>query len=158
MDKIKLLTSCVIILVLLNVSILAFVVLSKPPHHPIPLERQPKPKEVVVEKLHFDKEQIKKYDILIQSEQKTVDSIDYSMKNAHNQLYKLLSKKTIDEKVKDSLLLIIAQNQKRIETCHFKHFQDIKNLCNSNQIEDFNEMSSELARIFSKNKPPGRRN
>ncbi|MDN3675870.1 hypothetical protein QWY90_00745 [Flavobacterium paronense] len=32
---------------------------------------------------------------------------------------------------------------------HFKHFVDIKKLCHKDQMEDFNELTEDLGRIFA---------
>ena len=46
----------------------------------------------------------------------------------------------------------MCEIQKEIEKTHFQHFLEIKALCRPEQIEDFNLLSEELARIFAK--PP----
>ena len=49
----------------------------------------------------------------------------------------------------------IGEAYTAIETKHFAHFMDVKNLCNENQLENFDELTEELSRLFSG--PPPRK-
>jgi hypothetical protein len=73
-----------------------------------------------------------------------------------NELYQQLAKVTVNVKVKDSLIAVLATDQKQIEATHFKHFEDIKKLCNKEQIADYNALTEELSRFFGQHgRPPG---
>jgi len=145
MDKIKLLTYSVIGLVLLNIGIISFLYLSRP--HPDNNRR--KPKDIIIEKLHFDANQIKKYEDIINIYRNSVDSLNNSNKEIKAELYSLLKQPSVNNKLKDRLIQLTLVNQKRIEEANFKHFQDIKNLCTKSQIEDYNSLTAELGNLFS---------
>ena len=89
--------------------------------------------------------------ILKEKPQNIYNACDVHIKN---DLYLQLTQKTINIKTKDSLIEILASNQKKIEETHFKHFQDIKNLCKPNQMNSFNELTEELSRIFGRKPKP----
>lgn len=160
MERTKLLTITVIGLLLLNFATLGFLFMNGPKGHKPPHDRpgeRSNPKEIIVEKLHFDATQQKEYDKLIQWHRGEITKLDDNIRHAKNELYKQLSQDEINRKIKDSLIDVINSNQKQIEETHFKHFEDIKKLCHKNQIEDFNEVTEELSRIFAPNKPPRQR-
>lgn len=152
MEKIKLLTIAVIALLLLNFGTLGFLIFAPKPgmHSP-----HPEPKEIIIRKLHFDHDQQKDYEKLIHLHRSTISEIEQDMHKAKNLLYLQLTLKTPDEKIKDSLINALANRQKDIEKTHFTHFEDIKKLCRPDQLEDYNELTEELSRIFSKPPKPG---
>jgi hypothetical protein len=153
MEKTKLLTITVIGLLLLNFATIGFLFLNGPKGNRLPhLDRQ-EPKAVIIEKLHFDTNQQKEYDKLIQWHQGEINQLDDQIRQTKNELYSGLSEKEINIKTKDSLITLLNSYQKQIEETHFKHFQDIKKLCKPEQQEDFKMLTEEMSRIFAP-KPP----
>ncbi len=152
MDKIKVLSFAVIALLLLNFGTLGFLLLSGTKHDRRPPHRMPK--EIITDKLQLDAAQQAAYQTLIDWHRGTIDSLDQQIRSTKNDLYLQLTQKTINIKTKDSLIEILASNQKKIEETHFKHFQDIKNLCKPNQMNSFNELTEELSRIFGRKPKP----
>ncbi|WP_298304096.1 hypothetical protein [Flavobacterium sp.] len=151
MNKTKVLVFAVIVLVALNFGILGFLFLSKNNDGP---RGRKMPREIVIEKLHFDKNQIVEYDKTIKLHQETIRSIDDSIRNTRNELYKLLNSETIDSSKRDSLYLKFAGFQKQIETTHFNHFVEIKKLCKKEQLTDFINLTEELSQIFNNRRKP----
>lgn len=160
MEKTKLLTIAVITLLVLNLATVGFLLFTGPkgnrPHAGQGPEGRPKPKEIIIEKLHFDANQQKEYDKLIQWHQGEIKTIEDHIKEAKDDLYQILSSSEINIKSKDSLINALSLHQKEIEITHFKHFEDIKKLCHEDQIEDFNNLTEELGKIFSKGRKPPR--
>ena len=152
MDKIKVLTIGVIALLLLNFGTLGFLLLSGPKHDRRPPHRMPK--EIIIDKLQLDANQQAAYQTLIDWHRGTIDSLDHQIRSTKNELYLQLTQKAVDVKTKDSLIAILANEQKAIEETHFKHFQDIKNLCKPEQMNSFNELTEELSRIFGRKPKP----
>jgi hypothetical protein len=157
MEKTKLLTITVIGLLVLNLATLGFLFISGPkghkPTHDLPEGRQI-PREIIINRLHFDVNQQKDYDKIIQWHRGEIKKLDSEIREAKIELYSQLKESQLDLKVKDSLIAVINTNQKQIETTHFKHFEEVKKLCNKDQLEDFNELTEELSKLFSPNKPP----
>lgn len=147
MDKLKLLTYSVIGLVALNIGIISFLYLSRPNSKPVDLGR--KPKNIIIEKLHFDANQINKYEDLISIYRKNIDSLNNNTRQIKAELYSQLKQPRVNNKIKDSLIQLTLVNQKRIEEANFKHFEDIKKLCTKSQIEDYNLLTEELGQLFS---------
>ncbi len=147
MDKIKLLTYSVIGLALLNLGIISFLYLSRPISNPEYFRRQPK--DFIIEKLHFDANQIKKYEVIIAVYRTTIDSLNNKNRVIKAELYAQLKHVNVNCKIKDSLIQLTLVNQKRIEEANFKHFQDIKNLCVKSQLEDYYSLTVELEKLFS---------
>ena len=156
MEKTKLLTITVIGLLLLNFATLGFLFFGgtkghKPPHDRP--EGRPKPREIIIERLHFDVNQQKEYGKLIEWHRGEIKQLEDSIRVSKNELYLLLNDDKVDEKAKVTLIDKTALFQKQIEATHFKHFEDIKKLCKPEQQEYFNELTKELGRLFSRNKP-----
>ncbi|MGV9002809.1 hypothetical protein [Flavobacterium sp.] len=156
MEKSKFTTVIIIGLLALNLGIIGFLFLNSPDKRPHPRAERMRhnPKKIIVEKLHFDGNQVIEYEKLIDSHKSDIKKYDTAIKANKIALYKLLSKQNVDEKTKDSLITVITVNQKAIEETHFNHFEAIKKLCNKDQLQNFNALTSELERIFTPNKPP----
>lgn len=160
MEKTKLLTLGIIALLLLNLGTLCFLFVSGPKGQHSPpghgRDGRPKPREIIIGKLHFDAAQIKEYDQLIKWHRSRITETEDKIRDSKNELYLQLNENPVNEKTKDSLINALSLYQKEIELVHFKHFQDIKMLCKKEQIEDFTALTEELSRLFSK--PPHQRN
>ena len=151
MDKIKLLTFSVIVLLILNIATLGFFIFSG--NQSEGFNGKPKPREIIIHKLSFDEQQVKAYEELIHWHRVNIDSLQEQIRDTKQKLYSELAKPEIDSKDKDSLVNKLANIQKEIENTHFKHFQDIKKLCKKEQLDRFNDLTKELSKIFSKPKP-----
>ena len=148
MEKTKLLTITVIGLLVLNLATLGFLFISGPKGHKPPHDRtegRQMPREIIINRLHFDVNQQKDYDKIIQWHKGEIKRLDSEIREAKIGLYSQLKESQLDLKVKDSLIAVINTNQKQIETTHFKHFEEVKKLCNKDQLEDFNELTEELS-------------
>lgn len=112
------------------------------------------PREIVIEKLHFDENQIVEYEKIIEEHQKAIRNLDDSIRNTKNELYQLLNEEKINSTIVDSLYLKLANYQKQIETTHFNHFLEIKKLCKKEQLADYKNLTEELSKIFSHPRRP----
>ena len=148
MEKTKLLTIAVIGLLIINFGTLGFLLLNGKGHRP-PQEGRQKPKEIIIEKLHFDEAQQKDYAKLIKWHHGEITRLDDQIRQTKNELYSQLNQGETNVKTKDSLVSLLAGYQKQIEETHFKHFEDIKKLCRQNQMENFNALTEELSKIFA---------
>ncbi len=151
MNKTKVLGFAVIALLVLNFGILAFLFFSKNEDGP---RGRKMPREIIIEKLHFDENQIVEYDKTIKIHQENIRNLDDSIRITKNELYQLLNSDTIDSVKKDSLFLKLADLQKQIETTHFNHFIEIKKLCKKEQLPDYKNLTEELSKLFSHPRRP----
>jgi len=152
MSKIKLLTIAVLLLLLANIGLVTFLVLNKPPHMPPPRMgmNEQEPKRIIIEKLHFNENQIAQYESLIDEHKQKMQLLTDNFKQTKNNLYNTLAD---DNGVtKDSLINQLAVLQSKIESTHYNHFIAIKKICLPNQLANFNELSKELSTFFSPDK------
>jgi periplasmic protein CpxP/Spy len=152
MNKSKLLIISVVTLAALNIALILVLTLG---HSPRPPHNMGGPKQIVIEKLHFDANQIEAYEELISVHRETIRSKEEEMRVAKESLYHSLSSNNQDKR--DELIAKINIIQKNFEEIHYNHFLDIKKLCKPDQIKDYNELTNELARIFSPQKMPPKR-
>ena len=154
MSKTRVLSIIVIVLILLNIGLMAVFIFNKPPH-PRHFEGNGGPKQIIIERLHFDEEQITAYEDLINEHREDIETKEIQLREAKEKLYALLA--TDNQANKTILINKINSIQKEIEENHYNHFLEIKKLCNADQLNDFNDLSTELARLFSPHPKPPRR-
>lgn len=117
----------------------------KPPKN----RRHPDPRTIIIEKLHFDAQQIKQYDALISPHQKEIKTQDSAIQVLKNKLYLLLASAQANTAKKDSLIIAISVTQRKIEHIHYNHFLGIRQICKPEQIPQFNALSHEISSLFS---------
>lgn len=161
MTKLKLLSIAVVGLLILNLCIVGFLFLRKPPARlqgPPPSEIDG-PRNRIVEILHLDHEQVLEYEKLIDQHKNTIKLLNDSISVAKSNLYHTLIGENLI--AKNSLVNKIASLQKEIENAHYDHFSKIKKLCKPEQLEYFTELTAELSNFFglarSTPQPQGRR-
>lgn len=145
MNKFKFLIILIIGLVLSNV-ILLFM-LSKEDG------RQVGPKTIIINKLHFDKEQVEKYEVYIQQHRKAIDGNEATMNKLRSRLFEQLNYQQDTVKI-DSLISVIAKQQYAAEQINYNHFLEIKRLCKPSQQKEFSDLTNEIVYLFS---PKGRK-
>ena len=141
MNKNKLISIIAICLLISNLALVAFILLQnhRPPHHE-------GPRELIIERLHFDANQVKEYDKLIANHRASIISKNEKMGQLKNQLYSGILKPSTSS---DSLKSEIGKLQVEIEGIQLKHFEDINKLCRAEQKTCFNNLVGELARLFN---------
>jgi protein CpxP len=146
MNKTKLLTLAVIALFIINILTISFLFFKKGPR---PNEgKRPRPREIVINKLGFDAQQIETYELLINDHKSNIGELDDKIKDAKNDLYQQLA--LLDnKKTTDSILNTLSKYKSQIEILHYNHFLDIKKLCKPEQLDSYNDLTMELAKIFA---------
>ena len=144
MSKIKILTLLVVSLFLLNFGLILFFVVYNDN------QKQKSPKEIIIEKLHFNKQQIVIYEAEINIHRSKIRLAENNIRNTKNKLYRLLNEQKNTSFKKDSLINLISKYQNQIEFINFDHYLVIKNICNEKQKQNFGTLTKDLARIFSK--------
>jgi len=151
MNKIKLLTIAVIGLLAINLGVLGFLFLRKPPMIEGPGgPPEDRPKKIIIERLHFDKEQTAQYEELITHHRSSIRDLDQQIRKAKSDLYSTLNEGAALNK--DSIAARLGEIQKQIEATHYNHFADIKKICKPEQLKYFKDLTADLARVFA----PGR--
>jgi hypothetical protein len=145
MNKTKFLTFLIIGLIVTN-GILIFTILRRPEsHRPHP----GKAKHIVIEKLHLDENQIEKYESLIHWHRNHIDESQHKIMTLKSQLYQTLQKPQ-DSSANAKIIDSIGKIQVAIEQTHYKHFQDIRNLCRPDQLKDYDAVITEITEIFGR--------
>ncbi len=151
MNKSKLIGFIAIVLLLSNIALIAFIFLA-PPRRPA----HEGPRDIIIERLHFDQRQTEDYDKLIEDHRKSIRQKEGEMMQLKNRLYGSLT--SGDTNSNDSLETAIGNIQIEIEKIHYAHFMDIGKLCNAGQKDDFDKLITEIAELFSRpmRRPPGK--
>ena len=152
MNKSKLLTAVVIALLTINIMTLTFFIIKKP-NDVLELKINKSPKEIVIKKLHFDANQILKYDSLIEIHKNSVRKLDQNIRMYKNNIYATLAKEE-NNKTIDSLFFKLTNSQLAIEKIHYQHFLDIKQICKKDQMVSYESLTEELSQIFNAKTPP----
>lgn len=152
MNKSTIYIVIILLLVVCN-GIFGFMLFSKPgpPPGAPPMHKQPK--EVIIEKLHFSDSQIKEYDKLIEAHRSEIMAKEEKLRTLKDKLYSLLLNDNSTEEVA-MISNQIGEVHGEIEQIHFKHFNDIHNICTPEQEADFKILVDELGKIFAPPPPP----
>lgn len=150
MNKYKILVFIVAIVILMNIVLIGFLFTNneRGPRHRV------EPKEIIIEKLHFNASQIAVYEKTIRQHQQKIHDLDDAIREQKNLLYSMLPEKNADTKKVDSIINHIAQLQKEIEHTHYNHFLEIKKICTPEQLQDYDALTEELSQLFSHPKRP----
>ena len=158
MNKLRLLWVAVIGLIVINLALLLFLFTHQPgpmpPHGPGPGRRPEGPKRIIMERLHFDEQQVTAYEALIVQHRKAIRELEGEITDTRTSLYLTLSDTA--HTGKDSLQHRLAELQEQIDKVHYDHFNDIRKLCRPDQLSYFSHLTHDLADLFSpeKNLPP----
>ena len=151
MNKIKFLSILAIGLLTSNLMLIGYIVYNKTdrPHK----NRHPGPRNIIIEKLHFSQAQITQYDELIKWHRSEINKAQEVLMSCKNKLYTTLAENANDSTLKKSCIEDIAAAQRNIELIHYKHFEDIKKLCNSEQEQYYKLLTDEIAELFAPHRP-----
>lgn len=148
MNKIKVLTIAVIALFVINMVTLSFLFFNDKKN-----DSKKEPKEIIIHKLGFNKNQIAEYEILIKKHKANISRLDNQIKDSKNKLYQQLNLSE-NKVVTDSILNSLYLYKSEIELVHYNHFLEIKKLCKPEQLDNYNELTQELSKIFVPNRKP----
>jgi periplasmic protein CpxP/Spy len=114
------------------------------PHHPIKGHRH-EPKHRIVEALNLTSDQLVAYDSLIVGHRQAIVSLENKIVSARGEWYKQIANGGMAQ---DSVAYEIALFQQQIELVHYRHFVDIRQLCRGDQLNNFDQLSTELPALF----------
>lgn len=149
MNKTKLLSIAVILLLIANLVLAGFMYFGR---HQRPDGTGPR--NIIIQKLNFDESQVKEYDKLIEEHRTEIRKSEQEIKDLKNKLYTTLINES-ENNSKDSLINELSKVQLKIENIHYKHFEDIKKLCNKEQQQAFENFTREIVTLFSPGPPKG---
>lgn len=111
-----------------------------------------RPRDIIIERLKFSEKQIEEFEELIEVHREKTRENHREMMDLKNELYTHLQN-PIDTIILDSLTKKIGEQKQVIEKINYIHFESIKKICHPTQLERFEELTSELARLFEPPRP-----
>lgn len=136
-------------LLISNLLLVAFILMKKPREHS-------SPRNLIIERLHFDENQVQQYDELIRQHRMQITEKEHEMMTLKTQYYSFL--KNSNQNNNDSLIPSIGMVSMETEKINFKHFQDIKKICHPDQIKYFDDLINDFESLFARGpKPPHER-
>jgi hypothetical protein len=145
MTKVKFLILIIVVLFISNCIMIGL-------HFKADNRRKEGPKRYIIEKLHFNEAQTEKYLALIPDHRNAMREKERTMDQLRNELYASTQNPTDSIKI-NQIYASIALNQIEAEKINFKHFLAIKALCNPSQMGYYNELTKEIAGLFSMKRP-----
>ena len=100
------------------------------------------PRDMIIEALHFDDEQIREYDLLIKDHR-------ILMFKGKSELYNFRKSYFLADS--DSALSLLSNSYSNLENINKNHINEIMEICNSSQKEDFRIVIKENA-LFNERK------
>jgi len=100
------------------------------------------PRDMIIEALHFDDEQIREYDLLIKDHR-------ILMRKHKSELYNFRKSYFLTDS--DSALSLLSNSYSNLENINKNHINEIMEICNSSQKEDFRIVIKENA-LFNERK------
>lgn len=164
-DKNKILTAAVVLLLLINTGMLAFLWtdrnhpgrgenMNAPGMPPLPPVSEPErgPKDFIIEQLNLNEDQKKQYE-------KSVGEHKADMRNLHDQIRKdrdeLWNNFSSNNKgEQEKLTSDIGEKQIQIERVTIAHFQKLRDICDDNQKKKFDEIINGVIKMMNQGPPP----
>lgn len=144
-----------IALFIINTLILSYILLEK--HGQNSADRGPA--AFIIKELHFNDSQIVAFEKLKFEHQDSVQRLREQGKMLREEYFSLLrndasniSEKTINDQASD-LANKIAANQIAIESVTYRHFSQVKNICDNSQKQKFDSILLEIVRMMKAGKP-----
>jgi hypothetical protein len=131
----------VLVIVLCNIGLMATIWLK--PHwgndaHP------ETPRDYVIRNLKFTDDQVKLYDALIKEHRETMNRLGKEAREYRKQFFGNLKNGQHSSLTTDSLAQLIANNQKQIEMVTYRHFEQVRTICNDEQKAKFDEIINDV--------------
>lgn len=146
MNNTKFLKVVIILLLLINISTIAFMWFNKP---------QPKGNigDFFAKELHFTDKQKEQFAVLRDEHREQRQSLSKENKEKHDAYFNLLKNATVDSVAIKNAISELLKIREKEELGTFIHFQKVRAICDENQKKKFDEIIGEAARMMAP-KPP----
>lgn len=152
-DKIKLLTGLVILLLLINITTIAGIwklidprTLTMMPPPP------PSPKDFIISKLNLDDDQQKVFEELRKEHFEQMRGLQEQIRDEKDAMYDLLKSSSPDTVQTYLHIARIMQSEERLERITFEHFRKVRAICNQEQQQHFDAIIDQVMRMVMR--PP----
>ena len=143
--KIKLLYGLVAILIVINMSVIGFIMI-----HPPGGPRGGYPADRVVQELQFSAEQTKEFEKLREEHHAALAKVHKQSRALHDVLFAQLTTGTADHSVADSIINAIGEITKIDESITYYHLAQLRTVCTPSQQKKFDAM---IVHAVRKNAP-----
>jgi protein CpxP len=109
-------------------------------------KKQKTPKEVIIYALGFDDTQQKQYELTITNHRQNIRKKDKKILKKKGQLFSLLV--APNDSLKTRYLADLGKLKSEVDSIHFAHFLEIKEICKTVQLDAFNTLTIDLGRLF----------
>jgi len=144
----------VAILVLLNLGLLATMWLKPAAQHGQEGPRMgggERPNEMIQDKLHFTDAQTKEFDALRERHHDSIMTLQRQGQELRKQYFDMLKHPEASDSSRiDSIGNAIGNNQKQIEFVTYRHFRQVRALCDDKQKAGFDEIIDDVLRVMSR--------
>ena len=150
MDNSKFLKIVIVILLLINIGMLAFIWTTNHPHDRPPHGGGDAVKFLTHELKLTDAQQ-KQFEELRNQHHESVEAIQHKSRKVHDDYFNLIGNPAADSAMVNATADSILALQKQIELITFYHFKSVRAICTPEQQKKFDEVISEaLARMAPK--------
>jgi protein CpxP len=148
LDKVKLLTTMVVLLLLINIATIASIwKLIDPKNLSLMPPPPPSAKEFIISKLNLDEEQQKVFDELRKEHFEQMQTLQVNIRTEKDALYDLLKSPEPDTVQTYLHIARVMQNEERLEKITFEHFRKVRAICNDEQKQHFDIIIDQIMRI-----------
>jgi protein CpxP len=147
-----------LIMFIINVVLIGFMLLGKPK---TPLTaREGSVKEMIANKLNLDEEQREAYFALANQHNKAMMEVNRKARPLVREYFSFLKMEEPNQEIQDSILSSLNQLDRDKVTITYAHFEDVKEICNSDQVVAFEGVMDQLIQQLlgdqKKSPPPPR--
>lgn len=152
LDKIKLLTTVVVLLVLMNIATLAgmWKLMQRDFHAP-----PPGPKEFLIAKLQLDEEQQKVFETLRKEHFDQMRVLQENIRSEKDEMYDLLKSDNPDTTATYGHIAQIMREEEQLERITFEHFRKVRAICNDDQKQHFDAIIDRVMQMVMRPPRPG---
>ena len=143
MKNTKILTLAVVVLLLSNIALVAFMLTGKNRKGDKRQERKP-PFEMMVKELGMTEEQQRDYKALKEEHMKTVKPLFDSVKVAKSAFFALTKDNTVTDSLINLHSLRVSENQAALDKVTFEHFRKVRKLFTAEQQPKFDSFMQKM--------------
>lgn len=141
----------VVILFILNLALLATIWFKPSARYAADRMRPEQPNELIERNLHFTDQQVSEFDILRERHHDSIMMLQRQGQQLRKEYFdNLKHPETADSATLQTLVDAIGENQEQIEFVTFRHFRQVRALCDDKQKETFDKIINDVLRIMSR--------
>jgi len=109
------------------------------------------PEVFIAKELNFDEAQMARFDVLMAPHDAKMKKLSHQKKRLKDQLFEMMFLEEVPQSDMDSILVEIGRNEQNRDTEVFKHFREVRKICNESQRRKFEKI---VVGALHRNGPP----